>query len=155
MRFGVDYWNDLRGAKPFPRRQDINPRRIGRALSIMVLTEVVGFGADFKLRIVGDEVRRAYPVKLSGRLLSEIEKELPKPGKKWRELYEHVFGTGCPLAMQVHVGLDGPDVNFSYAEAVCLPFGTSESGVDYLVTFTARVLEIAEEGHVAGMFGNG
>jgi 6-pyruvoyl-tetrahydropterin synthase len=107
----------------------------------MVLVDVVRGGADFKLRLVGDEVRRAYPARLDHRLLSEIAADMPKVTPLWEAIYRRVIHAAAPYAARVYVGLDAPEVNFSYAEVVCLPLGSSEETVDHLLTFAAHTLE--------------
>ena len=146
VRLGYEHWNTLRGARPYPSRKEIDARKIGRALSHLMLLEVIDHGADYRLRIVGDEVRRAYPVPLGGRLVSELALDLPKAVQTWRNMYRSVTESGCPIAMRVHVGLDVAEVCFSYAEGVCLPLGTPDNGVDHLITFASHVLEVVEQG---------
>lgn len=142
---GVTQWLQARGERKFPSRHELDIRNLGRALANMALIEVIDGGADFLIRLVGDEVRRAYPAKLNGRLISELFKELPKTVPLWRAAFRKVVETGEPLAMQIQVGSDIPEVRYSYAEAVCLPFGAADR-VEYLVSFACHALELIEEG---------
>lgn len=143
LQLGVNYWKALRGSRPYPRRDELDPRKIGRALANMVVARVVDGGADFDVRIVGDEVRRAYPISLNGRLLSEIACDLPTPAARWGQAFRRVVHTALPIAIHVHVGLDNPEVNFSFAEVVCLPLGHGKSAVDHVLTFSEHALEVS------------
>lgn len=145
VRLGATQWLQLRGGRTFPSREEFDIRDVGLALTNISLIQVIGGGADFLIRIVGDEVRRAYPVRLNGRLLSELYAELPKTVPRWRAAFRKVVETGVPLAMHIQVGSDIPEVRYSYAEAVCLPLGTADR-VEYLMTFASHALELIEEG---------
>ncbi len=142
LRLGVEYWRQLCGERRFARREDLDQRKLAPALSNMIIVRVVDAGADFAFRIVGDEVRRAYPVPLNNRLMSEIAADLPVLAEKLALAYRRVIGTKSPFAVRTHVGLDNPEVNFSYAEAVHLPFGATDDAVDHLLTLAAHTLEI-------------
>ena len=135
------YWRELCGVRRFPRREDLEPRRIALAMSHMILVRAVDGGADFLLRIVGDEVRRAYPVILANRLLSEIGSDLPELADKLGLVYRRIIATKQLFAVRTHVGLDHPDVNFSYAEAIHMPFGATDDTVDHLLTLATHTLE--------------
>jgi hypothetical protein len=143
LQQGVEYWHQLRGARRFARREDLDPRKVSQALSNMILVRVVDAGDDFEFRIVGDEVRRAYPISLSNRLMSDIADDLPELASKLSIAYRRVIDSRLPFAVRTFVGLDNPDVNFSYAEAVHLPFGATDDVVDHLLTLAAHRLEIA------------
>ena len=73
-----DYWRMLRGTRRFPTREDIKARDISVAMNHMVLARIVDRGADLELKIVGDEVGRAYRAPMNGRRISELARELPK-----------------------------------------------------------------------------
>lgn len=145
VHLGIRHWVQLRRGRPYPSREDLDVRQIGHALANMCLIQVIGSGADFLLRVVGDEVRRAYPAPLQGHLVSELAHDLPHTAKRWRDLFGAVVATGLPVAMKIRVGMDNPEVDFSVAEGVCLPLGTCD-GVDYLITFASHTLELVEAG---------
>ncbi len=143
VALGIGYWRQLCGARRFARREDLDPRKIAPALSNMILARVVEGGADFTFRIVGDEVRRAYPVPLNNRLMSDIAHDLPELASKLSLAYRRVIDSKLPFAVRTFVGLDNPDVNFSYAEAVHLPLGATDDAVDHLLTLASHTLESA------------
>ena len=138
---GIAYWNSLRGARPFPARDDIRVRDIAGLLKHMVLAKVLEGGNDFLLKIVGDEVCRSYRAPIINRRFSEIAADLPHTVQRWQALYRRVVLTGIPIAVVVTVGLEVPEINFTHAETVCLPFGPEGQLPDHIVTFgqhTAR-----------------
>jgi hypothetical protein len=138
VRAGWDYWCKLRGARAFPARADIRPRDIAPFLTNMVLVKVLDGGADFLLKIVGDEVSLAYRAVLINRRMSEIAADLPNTVQRWGAVYAEVVRTGLPAAVRVTAGLEVPEITFSHAETVCLPFGASDDQVDHVVTFGQR-----------------
>lgn len=142
IRHGIAYWRTLCGERRFAKREDLDPRKITDGLSNMILVRVIDSGADFAFRIVGDEVRRAYPVPLNNRRMSEIAADLPVLAEKLSLAYRRVIATGLPLAVRTTVGLDNPEVKFSFAEAVHLPLGATDAAVDHLLTLASHTLEI-------------
>lgn len=144
VRQGVEYWTRLRGARRFPARNDINPHAITALLPHMILVRLFDGGADFELRIVGDEVVRAYRAPLMNRLLSDIATDLPLVTKRMSDVYRRVVESGMPLAVHTCVGFDAPEVNFVDAEDVFLPLGMQDDTVDHLLTFGKHVLHPAQ-----------
>jgi hypothetical protein len=140
VRRGVARWRQLCGTRAFPSREDIRPRDCAGLLRNMMLVRVIDHGADFELRIVGDEISRAYPAPLNGRLLSDVAAELPLVGHGWGNMFRVVVGTRLPIAIRVRVGLNAPDVRFSMSEAACLPLGPSDDTVDHLMSIGAHTL---------------
>ncbi len=148
VQIGLVHWSALRGSRPYPEREELDVRQLGRALESICLIEVIDDGADFLIRIAGDELRRAYPVPINGRLVTELSAELPMTAERWHGIFRNVVETGRLLAARIRVGSDMAEVNFSRAEGVCLPFGPPGQ-VHHLVTFTSHVLECFEKGQVA------
>ena len=138
-----DYWRMLRGTRRFPTREDIKPRDISVAMNHMVLARIVDRGADLELKIVGDEVGRAYRAPMNGRRISELAHELPKAAARWKEIHQLVAHTRTPIALSVTVGLDTPEVNYTHAEVVCFPLGPSDNVVDHLLIFGRHVMRTA------------
>lgn len=143
LKLGFDYWRQLCGTRRMPDRDALDPRKIAPALSNMILVRVIDGGADFEFRIVGDEVRRAYPVPLNNRLMSDIAGDLPELADKLSLAYHRTIDSGAPFALRIHVGLDNPEVRFTHAEAVHLPFGKCDDTVDHLLTLATHILENA------------
>ncbi len=138
VRQGYDYWHSLRGERRFPAREDLRPRDIAALLPNMVLADILDGGRDFHLKIVGDEVSRAYRAPLNNRRMSEIAVDLPNSATRWLAIYRQVAQTGLPVIVRANVGLEAPEINFAQAETVCLPLGPSNDLVDHIMTFGKR-----------------
>ncbi len=146
VRKGHDYWQSLRGTRRFPARQDIHARDIAAILPNMVLAKVLDHGDDFLLKIVGDEVGRAYRAPLNNRRMSEIAADLPNTAERWLAIYRRVAQTGVPVVVRAVVGLEAPEINFTQAETVCLPLGPADDDIDHIMTFGRRTVHTARFG---------
>ena len=138
-----DYWRMLRGTRHHPARADVNARDIAFAMKHMVLAKVVDGGADLLLSIVGDEVCRAYSTPMNGRRISEIAGQMPKVAEKWRFIHRMVAASREPVAVNVNVGLDQPEVNYTHLEVVCFPLGPDDNTIDHLLVFGKHMLRTA------------
>jgi hypothetical protein len=68
-----DYWNEKRGTRAMPSRDDISPTQfIKPHLSHILLADVVDGGTDFRYRLVGTQLREFFYDEPSGRLMSEV-----------------------------------------------------------------------------------
>ena len=141
LRLGYDHWRSLCGARRFPSRDEIKPRDIASALSNMVLVKVLGEGEDLQFRIVGYHASRGYHIDFTNRLLSEIASVLPRASRNWAGICRQIIASGAPLGVRVHSGFDAPEVNFTEAESVFLPLGTTDDRVDHVMTFVEHVLK--------------
>jgi hypothetical protein len=138
---GLAYWDKLRAGRRYPARDEIRVRDIAALLKHMVVAKGIDGGEDFLLSIVGDEVGRCYRAPIMHRRLSEIAVDLPKTAARWLPIYRQTLQSGLPVAVLVKVGLEAPEINFSHAETVCLPFGPEGGPADFIATFgqhTAR-----------------
>jgi len=135
-----DYWRMLRGTRRHPARADISARDLAFAMKHIVLAKVVDGGADLLLSIVGDEVSRAYCAPMNGRRISDIADEMPKVAEKWRFIHRMVAASREPVAVNVSVGLDQPEVNYTHLEVVCFPLGPDDSTIDHLLVFGKHML---------------
>ena len=132
---GIAYWDKLRGDRPYPARDEIRVRDIPGLLKHMVVAKAIDGGEDFLLSIVGDEVGRCYRAPIMHRRLSEIARDLPKTVDRWLPVYRQTLQSGTPTAVLVTVGLEAPEINFTHAETVCLPFGPTGGPADFIATF--------------------
>ncbi|MFY7962246.1 MAG: PAS domain-containing protein [Elsteraceae bacterium] len=67
------YWRKLRGDKPMPRQDQIDPLDMRDALGFLFLMDVVDGGADFRYRVYGSKVVDRYSVDMTGKLLSNLK----------------------------------------------------------------------------------
>lgn len=141
VRAGYEFWQELRGARRFPSRDDVQPRKVAGLLRHMMLVKVLDNAEDFLLKIVGDEVAWSYCAPLNNRLMSEVEAELPNTTRRYFEIYRHVARTGEPLAVRVAVGFETQETKFTQAETICLPLGPDDDCIDHLLTFGRRTAQ--------------
>lgn len=140
VRTGFLYWSQLKGARPFPAREELQPHAIKDILRHLVLIKVIDLGADFHMSIVGDEVQRAYDVPLNNRLMSDIVKEAPSVLPGWMARYRKVALSGKPLFYRVTTRLEESEANFLSREAAVLPLGR-DGVVTHVVTFGKHELK--------------
>jgi hypothetical protein len=133
LRAGVRWWRKARGDRPFPAREDLNPRDIAELLAYMSLLKVIDDGADFEHRIVGDVMVQAFNVRIQNRRFSDIAYEAPEFIERCFEIFRRVVDTGEPRAWRAVEGRDSTAVVFRHSEVVLLPLGHEK--VNHLVAF--------------------
>jgi hypothetical protein len=143
VRFGVDYWQRLRGTRPFPARRDLQFRALAGMLRYMSLLRVIDGGADFEHRFVGDAQVLAFNVTLQNRKFSEIAKEAPQLIAISRQHFLHVVKSRSPMGLKGHTGRDVDAVVFAEVEEVFLPFGDSDEAVDHIAVFSSYSSRLA------------
>jgi len=129
------YWLRLRGSRRFPSREDLNPARFSSALRHMALVRVMGDGAEFEYRIVGDSLAGAFSVPLQNSRLGEIATKAPSTVTVIGGVYRRCVQSGEPLALSGTTGRNASTAMFTHFEAVVLPLGVAEPVVDHLLTF--------------------
>ena len=90
-------WQQKKGDRRFPGREELSPRDLVTALPHITLCQVLEGGADFQLRIVGEDVREAYGHHLKGRTLTSLGEEI---GPTMLEAYRSVVRSGAPILMR-------------------------------------------------------
>lgn len=138
LRRAYQYWNQLRGTRAFPAREDMNARDMAGLLPYISLVKVIDGGADFEHRIVGDVVVRAFDVALQRRRFSEIAVEAPDLIERSSVAFRAVVDSRCPHAWRITTGRDSSHVVFTEAEMVLLPFGKNDNAVDHVASFTVH-----------------
>ena len=68
----LSYWNRIRGDRPMPRRQDIDPTLIWTLLKNIMVTEWHSDPDRLFYRISGTEVVAALGIELGGKWVSEV-----------------------------------------------------------------------------------
>ena len=141
---GYNHWAELRGARPYPAREELRPQAIKALLRHFVLIKVIDRARDFHMSIVGDEVQRAYDVQLNNRLLSDILKNAPAVMPGWMERYRKVALGGEPLFYRVTAMVDDCEANFIYREVAVLPLGANGI-ITHVATFGHHELKPPQE----------
>ena len=111
------YWNEIRGARPMPRRQDIDPTMIWTLLKNISLSEWHQEPDRLYYRIAGTEVVAALGIELRGKWLSEVYPE-GEDIERTLTLYRRVVETQAPVlgrtdGTQMRLGVD------SYEWVIC------------------------------------
>jgi hypothetical protein len=133
---GVQYWSALKGARPFPSRNELVPGKMAKFLRNIVLVRVIDDGADYEYRVVGDAHVQAQGFNFRHMRLKEIEAK--RIDFATRATYEHVRTTGLSFAVRGWIGRRVPQSRFSYHETAFLPLG--ENGkVDHLLIVSTYV----------------
>jgi hypothetical protein len=118
LRRVYDLWIAKRNERAFPAREELAPRDLGPALPYLTLCEVLDGGADFRLRIVGEEVLAAYGHHLKGRMLGSLVDEI---GTTMLEAYRDVVSRRAPLLL--HGWFEHERQQFFQREVLILPLG--------------------------------
>ncbi|MGZ5938753.1 MAG: PAS domain-containing protein [Rhizomicrobium sp.] len=120
LRFTLEYWRRLKGARPMPMRSEIVPKDIRHCLRYIHIYDVVDNGVDFRARLVGTSVFPGLNDDQTGKLVSQH----PDPGVQLRfgALLRHVTLTGAP-ARSVSRRFTGSLLDDRYTEGLWLPLG--------------------------------
>jgi hypothetical protein len=135
LRAAVTYWSSLRGARQFPARSALNPRKMSSFLPYISLLAVIDGGADFEHRIVGDVVVTTFCVPVQNRRFSAIAKDAPELIETSFALFRKVVETRAPLAFRQQLGNVTYQVAFAEAEMILLPLGQTDDAVDHVAAF--------------------
>lgn len=76
------YWNEKRGARPFPSRRDIDPLDLGYILGWLILVDVGYEPLRFRFRLYGSNLVDQMRIDMTGQDLSE------HPGPEYRNYIE-------------------------------------------------------------------
>ncbi len=143
-RTAYAYWRMLKGGRRMPARAQLSPRDMKGILRNVVLLRVLGGGADYEYRIVGEQFVWAYGVQFRDMRLTQIEAAAPEHGGRMRKLYEHVRNSGEPLAFRGWVGREVADARFVYYESVLVPFADDGAAVDHILVTSVYVPKAPE-----------
>lgn len=136
LKDAVAWWRAARGTRPYPTRQDLHPRQIAGLMPYMSLLKVIGNGADFEHRIVGDVMVQAFAVKIQNRRFSEIAEDAPDFIARCFPLFRMVVETGAPVAWRSITSFDEVTVVVTHGEIVLLPLGHHK--VDHVLAFGSQ-----------------
>lgn len=111
------HWAEARRGAQVPRRADIAPERIARALPLVWLYRMVPDGSDFLCRLAGEKVRDAWGQRLTGRRLSDYMApgDFQVVAARWRYLLS------LPALMHSARGVAGVGKLHKLAQRLVLP----------------------------------
>lgn len=137
VRLAAAYWRALRAADKLPARSQLSPREMAGFLRNIVLVQVIGGGADYEYRIVGDAHVQAFGANFSKLRSSDIERKSPEYGAQMRNLYAHVRSSAEPYAVCGRLGRNVNDRLFVHHETAFLPLGEDHATVDHILIASA------------------
>ncbi|MDW3205879.1 MAG: PAS domain-containing protein [Alphaproteobacteria bacterium] len=113
------YWNQKRGNRTMPRREDIDPIDIPSVIPHIILIDVDHDPLDFRFRLIGTYVDRH----VSGSYTGLRHRDIPRkgPGSDIWNALENVARTGEPHVD--YMGYHGPVPEVRGVEEAILPLG--------------------------------
>lgn len=135
LRGAADCWLKLRGSRPFPSREELNPSGFPTALRHMALVRVIDGGVDFEYRIVGDCLASAFSVPIQNCRLGEVATTARSTVSVISGVYQRCINNAEPLALRGTTGRNSRTAMFTHFEALVLPLGAVETRIDHLLTF--------------------
>ncbi|MEI9992672.1 MAG: hypothetical protein WDM86_21895 [Rhizomicrobium sp.] len=113
-------------------------------LRYIITARVIGDGADYEYRYVGDAERQAFNRYFKGIRITQIEAHVPEFERILRSVYEQVRSTGTPYLTRGPLDHEPQDSLVQYHEAAFPPLGISDAAVDHLRVFKQSTLR----GHI-------
>jgi hypothetical protein len=134
LRQIADHWNELRGYRLFPSRNDFKPVNLKRLLRHVTLLRVIDGGADYQFRVMGDVHVQAYGENFSNQMLSEMGLQHQKFAEGLKIFYDGVRMGRQPVAYRGWIGRDMPETKYSFHEVIYLPLGDTDAAVDHIIS---------------------
>lgn len=132
------YWHECRQEKPMPARADIDPMRMYRILSKVLLIDVLGASPFFRFRVVGTQIADWAHFDASGRTLDQVE--APSYRQMLMATYSEVRGARRPIAHRIR--WDEPNGAHRY-KRLLLPLADDGENVNMILS--CSVIERFEE----------
>jgi hypothetical protein len=136
LRQGLDYWNRLKGERRYPSRQDLTPRDLAPLLRNVVLIRVLGEGADYEYRIVGDAHVISHGFSMQGLKVSDVDKYSPGYGPVLKSLYDRAARRREPYAFRGWMERGEKHKQYIYSESLFMPLGPDDATVDHVLNFS-------------------
>lgn len=134
LRKALELWEDLRGDRLYPSRQQLSPRALGPLLRHAILIKVLDGGAEFQIRIIGDAIAAVQNIQMQGLTTAELDQILPGYGSMVRTAYVRAFDEKLPQAYSGPILREADQRTFN-RELLLLPLGETDDAVDHLITF--------------------
>jgi hypothetical protein len=131
VRDAVARWNDLRGDRKFPARDEVTPRDIKAFLRNSMLYRIAG-DADFEIRVMGDAAVYAYGASYQGMRTSDVNRIHPGMGDVVARVCAAVTTWRNPLAFKGRLSANLCEV--LNQEIVFLPLGPTDDLVDHILS---------------------
>jgi hypothetical protein len=129
----LDLWESARGEKPMPSRADMSPRVMSGLLRNTVLVRVIGDGAEFEFRIVGDAVVLAQGgASLQGMTMAQIDLVLPGYGSALHSAFLAAYHSRSPVAYRGWY-IREADGHTMFHESLISPVSDNGETVDHII----------------------
>jgi hypothetical protein len=117
-------WRDASGVRAIPRRSDINPSRLGKALPYVALIDMLpGPPMDFRYRLMGQHLIVNMGHNLTGLRALELPQASPT-GRPVYEAYIKCVRSAAPIRLEVDVS----NMNGTKRKLSCMIFPLGENG---------------------------
>lgn len=83
LREVKEYWNAKRGARPMPRRADIDPFELRHHLPFLWLVDVLPGAADFRFRLIGTAITQHLGRDSTGKTVRDVYAPLGPAVLQW------------------------------------------------------------------------
>jgi len=139
VRQGLDYWQKLRGARPYPSRAEMTPRDLANILRHVVLLRLVDGGADYEYRIVGDAHVISHGFSMQGLRVSDVDRFSPGYGPILKSLYDRAVRHRDAYAFRGWVERGEERKQYIYSESIFMPLGPDENTIDHVLNFSVYI----------------
>lgn len=119
-------WQERRGSRPMPAREDMLPRPLGKLLRYISLTRFIPETGDYEVRIVGDAHVEAYGRNSPGERLSTVESVSPQFVAALKYSYDLVRARRAPVGYRGIMGRDVSQARFDWFETLYMPLGSGD-----------------------------
>ena len=116
-------WEERRGRRPMPTREEIVPKPLGKLLRYISLTRFVPEDGDYEVRIIGDAHVEAYGRNSPGERLSAVKSTSPEFVAALKHSYDLVRTQRAPLGYRGIMGRDLSQARFDWFETLYMPLG--------------------------------
>jgi hypothetical protein len=129
------YWNEIRGEAEFPQRADLVPERIVTLWPHMLMVDVIDGGADYFIRLFGQNLVDAYGEQ-TGRNLSQATAP-PLVRERSRLLFDFCLENALPT--YAYWPVDASDRRpYVDVEALCLPLSSDGIAPDRMMSLNVN-----------------
>lgn len=136
---GLAYWRRLKGERAYPARQDLMPRDLSPLLRHVCLLRVLGEGADYEFRIVGDAHVISHGFSMQGLRVSDVDRFSPGYGPVLKSLYDHALRRRAPYAFRGWMERGEKNKRYIYSESVFMPMGPDEITIDHVLNVAVYI----------------
>lgn len=130
-------WNERRGERRFPAKEDITPRDMKDGLKFISLLDVVDGGKDFAYRLRGDGLQQLIHRAYGENLLSKSASEFTGLEQLFDLGHRRVVETGAPRLLEFRLELGGTPV--PCRESLYLPLGEDGRPVDHILAISVAL----------------